>query len=376
MAVVGMVCHIIARAGRVLRPYIISAGVLSTAGLIAALVLMGCGGSVSAFYWAGVLFTIAMLVLVPSLVYLLFYAISRVRCLWHRAPVRWVNRVGSVAAMLVAIMMVIGLFNRKNLIVNYVDMRFDRLPEQFDGLRVVHISDLHLGSFGCDTMFVGSVVDRINSLNPDLILFTGDIVSVRADEMRPFIDRLRGLKASEGVFAVLGNHDYSDYARYDDNADRDCDRELLKQYYDQTAFKLLRDSSVDIVRGEDTINIVGTENIGSGSFAKYGSLYKSCYGLDRGRFKILMTHDPGVWTDSIADGDDYGIDLTLSGHTHAMQCRLLGWSPSSLRDKVWAGEYISADSLRRLYINVGIGTVGPMMRIGATPEITLITLRR
>lgn len=343
---------------------------------ILTLFVMGTGSvSDSTFYLQSVLLTISVAIFVPSLLFALLDLGSRIPTLFKKSKSVFVTRIGMFFAALSFVLIVCGIFNRKRIAVNQEVVEFSTLPAAFDGYRVVHISDLHLGSFGGDTVFVSALVDRINALRPDVVLFTGDVVTRVSSEMKGYVSSLSRLNGEDGVFAILGNHDYSDYFNWPDTLARDTDRERLRHYIAESGMTLLRDSSAIIRRGGDSIVIIGTENIGRPPFAAYGSLHEAVEGSGDGAFKILMTHDPSLWTDSIVGNPSRKLDLTLSGHTHAMQVRILGWSPSSLRDEAWGGLYRSPDGKRLLNVNIGIGTVGPLMRIGATPEISLLILK-
>lgn len=336
-----------------------------------AMAIIGCraasSGSPSQLYFLSVLMTLVALIAAPTFIYALAHVISLLPRLFHRRPLRGVRITGAIIAAIVMLLCLCGIFNRKRLTVSQSDIRFSSLPQQFDNYRIVHISDMHLGSFGSDTLFIGSLVDRINGLNPDLILFTGDIVSRHPDEMLPFISTLNRLNSADGIFAVLGNHDYCDYVDYDSEEDRLADRAQLRLRYAESPFVLLNDSTAVVTRGNDSIFISGTENIGQPPFQSYGSIERASAGVAKGGFSILLTHDPAAWTP-----DRYDYDLTLSGHTHSMQFNLLGISPAGLHHKRWEGLYRDGDHI--LNINRGIGTVGPLMRIGATPQISLILL--
>lgn len=268
-----------------------------------------------------------------------------------------------------------ALINRYNIDIEPIEIDIADLSDNFNGFTIAQISDLHLGSYNGDTTFVSSLVDRINSLEPDLVVFTGDIVnrhSVEAVPFMPVLDRLRG---KHGQFAILGNHDYADYFYPVDSINqKEADRKALREMYAATSLNLLRDSSVWINIANDSILLIGVENIGTGRFPVYGSVERAYPALADQYVKILLSHDPTHWETAIADNPAYNIALTLSGHTHAMQTRVLGFSPSRWAYPHYAG--LVTDSLgRHLYINIGIGTVGFPMRVGATPEITLITLR-
>lgn len=353
----------------------VSAEMVGIAAILTLFVLGTGSVSDSTFYLQSVLLTVSVAIFVPSLLFALLDLGSRIPTLFKKKKSVFVTRIGMFIAALSFVLIVCGIFNRKRIAVNQEVVEFSTLPAAFDGYRVVHISDLHLGSFGGDTVFVSTLVDRINSLQPDVVLFTGDVVTRVSSEMKDYVSSLSRLNGEDGVYAILGNHDYSDYFNWPDTLARDADRERLRHYIAESGMTLLRDSSAVVRRGGDSIIIIGTENIGRPPFAAYGSLHDAVEGSGEGAFKILMTHDPSLWTDSIVRDPSRKLDLTLSGHTHAMQVRILGWSPSSLRDEAWGGLYRSTDGKRLLNVNIGIGTVGPLMRIGATPEISLLILK-
>lgn len=325
-------------------------------------------GSPKQLYLISVLLTIAIVIAAPTIIYAIGDVLSRIPVIFHRRPWRPLRIAGGILASAALILCICGIFNRKRITVERTELSFKSLPQSLDGYRIVHISDLHLGSFGSDTLYISTLADRINSLKPDLILFTGDIVSRHPDEMIPFISSLGRLKARNGIFAVLGNHDYCDYVNYEDESMRVSDRKKLHDLYEFTPLKLLDDSTVTIVRGTDSIDLTGTGNIGLPPFHAYGSIDRASVGRKPGHFSILMTHDPSAW-----HPEEYDFDLTLSGHTHSMQMNFLGISPAPLHHERWEGIYREGD--RILNINRGIGTVGPLIRIGATPQISLLILR-
>ena len=260
--------------------------------------------------------------------------------------------------------------------VNEVSLSSPRLGQAFDGYRIVQFSDLHVGTYGTDTRIVQQMVDSINDLSPDLILFTGDLVNRRTSEALPFTEVLSQLKARDGVIAILGNHDYDDYCRWPDSLSKVRDHEALCDLQRQIGWTLLNNEHTIIVHGSDSLLIIGEENYGEGMFHNYSELNAAYPDSVRHLpYKILLQHNPVQWREDIIGQTD--IDLTLSGHTHAMQIMvtLFGkkYSPASLRYKEWGGLYSEGD--QHLYVNIGIGMVGVPMRIGATPEITVIELR-
>lgn len=334
----------------------------------------GANSTFVAFQW---LLLVFISIYVAKYLFCLFDLSARIPQLFKKKRYKPLTITGVVISLVTFVAMWWGaLFNRFNIDIEHVDISISDLPEKFEGYKIVQISDLHLGSYDSDTTFVSQLVSKINSLKPDLILFTGDIVNRRSEEIVPFVPILNRLQADDGQFAVLGNHDYAAY--YSDNLiEREADRQRLVDYYRQTAFTLLNDSTVMIARDGDSIAVIGVENIGRPPFQSYGSLTKAYRTPADSITKILLSHNPAHWLDSIAENDDNNIALTLSGHTHASQIKIGRISPSAIfHPDAWAGLYANSTGNKQLYINIGIGTVGLPMRIGATPEITLFTLHR
>lgn len=308
-----------------------------------------------------------------KLVFIVFDLLGR---LFRR---KWLSVAGIGAGVLLALTMLWGAFiNRKHIQIKEVEIPVDSLPESFNAYRIAQISDLHLGTFGSDTSFVARLVDSINARRPDLIVFTGDLVNQRADEVIPFIAPLSRLNAPDGVFSILGNHDYGDYVVWPTETDKEENLERLMDYQIAMDWELLTNSSEVIHRAAgDSIVIVGVENWGDPPFSRYGDIDTAYPTSGDSATKILLTHNPRHWTDLVATTDTMAYVLTLSGHTHAMQMEILNLSPAQLRyPDCWKGLYPAADGKRFLYVNIGAGTVGFPMRIGATPEITLFTLKR
>lgn len=314
--------------------------------------------------------------IVPRYLFTIIDLMARIPELFHRKRLRPVSIAACIIAGASFVMILWGaLVTRYSLQVKEVTVKIDNLPEAFDGYRIVQISDMHVGSYGNDDTFIRKLVERVNSLKPDLILFTGDIVNRHSDEIRPFTEALSGFNGSDGQLAVLGNHDYADYYYPDDSRARENDRARLINFYSMTAFDLVLDDYRTIYRGNDSLIVIGVENIGREPFPVYGNLDSAYPDLSDNTTKILLSHDPYHWHHDIAGHKDKSIALTLSGHTHAMQTRLFGWSPAALIYPEWGGLYHDDTGRRQLYVNVGTGTVGTPMRIGATPEITVLTLR-
>lgn len=308
------------------------------------------------------------------------------------ASFRKVFLKGLWALLVPPLLLLYGMLIERNAYeIHEVEIAGGNVPESFDGYRIVQISDMHLASFKNRHRSLARAVEMINGLDPDLILFTGDLVTYLPDELDGFEPMLSSLKASDGVYSVLGNHDYCIYNRWESDSLRAAAvRELVAR---ETAlgWKVLMNENVNIGRSAvDTISLAGVENISSTSyFPSYGDLDKAMSGAS-GSFKILLTHDPTHWHKALEDYPD--IDLTLSGHTHAMQFSVFGWSPGSLMFDEYRGLYgkdgdsvlrfrhggvpesMSDKDLPLLYVNIGLGETAIPARVGTRPEITLFTL--
>lgn len=255
--------------------------------------------------------------------------------------------------------------------VKIVEITFGNLPESFDGYRLVHISDIHARSYAARRESLQRAVDMINGLKPDLITFTGDLISLDATELDPVNEILRKLKSEDGIMSVVGNHDYGIYA---DPSDKSSSRRILSEVIEEEermGWNVLMDDNRIIKRGQDSIAVIGVQNTSpSRYFPSKGNITKASAGTE-GMFRILLTHDPMHWEREVV-GKEY--PLTLSGHTHAMQFSILGWSPSSLIFKEYRGLYTKDE--QHLYVNIGLGETILPFRIGTRPEITLITLKK
>ncbi len=268
-----------------------------------------------------------------------------------------------------------GFGNKYKYRTNHVRMTFDNLPESFRGMKILHISDIHSGSF-TDKKAVERGVEHILSEKADLILFTGDLVNDRADEMNDYMDLFSRLKAPMGVFSSLGNHDYGDYYDWGSPAAKQVNLERLKGVHAELGWRLLMNEHVALDRNGQKIAILGIENWSAkGNFPKYGKMDLAYAGTEQYPFKILLSHDPSHWDAEIVPRYR-DVDLMLSGHTHGMQfgVELPGfrWSPVQYVYKQWAGLY--ERDRQRLYVNRGFGFIGYPGRVGILPEITVIEL--
>ena len=255
-------------------------------------------------------------------------------------------------------------------------IKFESLPESFDDWSIVQISDLHLGSFNKRYHILDRVVKIINDLDPDLIVFTGDLVNNFAWELTGWEDVLIQLKAKRGKFAVLGNHDYGDYSEWKSAAEKEANFNEIQDFYKAIDFRLLMNESEIFTLHNELIAIIGVENWGKPPFKQYGNLKKAMANIGDGVFKILLSHDPTHWSEEVLK--EPTIALTLSGHTHGMQIgienRAMQWSPIKYKYEHWAGLYKHGKQF--LHVNRGLGWLGFPGRLGMRPEITHITLKR
>lgn len=328
---------------------------------------------------------------IAKIIYCIVSLIARLVSKFRKSENRpvWVTAVGAFLGLAVTASMWIGaLYTRYQIEVTEVTVKSNKIPSAFDNFKIVQISDLHVATWGNDTTFVSDFVDKVNSLHPDLILFTGDIVNRQSAELLPFMPVLSRLNAPYGVYSILGNHDYGDYLHWVSDELHEADIKQMKRYQGEMGWKLLNNEHRFISKGSDSIVLIGVENWGEPPFKQFGKLSEayplsndSVFNLNDNRFKILMSHNPEHWLREVKELSN--VDLTLAGHTHAMQMMLtLGkykFSPAMFRYPTWGGMYEDCNhtgDISRLYVNIGAGEVAMPARIGtAYPEITLITLK-
>jgi len=270
-----------------------------------------------------------------------------------------------------------GTRNKYRYQVKRVKVPVSGLPDAFKGFKIVQISDIHSGSFD-DPAAVKHGIDLVMQEQPDLILFTGDLVNDRASEIVPYQDIFSRLKAPMGVYSVLGNHDYGDYVQWDSDEVKKQNLERLKQHHAEMGWKLMMNEHKIFERDGVKMALLGIENWGAKArFPKYGDMSKAYAGLEQQDIpvKILMSHDPSHWDAEVRKSYP-DIQLTLSGHTHGMQFGVLlpwmKWSPVKYIYKQWAGLY--TEKQQHLYVNVGYGFLGYPGRLGILPEITVLEL--
>ena len=262
-------------------------------------------------------------------------------------------------------------FGWRHIVVRSAPCESPLLPTSFDGYRVLQLSDIHIGTFLRNRGFVDKLVRIVNAQEPDLIVFTGDLVNVSAEEVIPFQHILKQMRARDGVYSIMGNHDYCEYGEDKSIGNVTRNQNVLKYLEEKMGWRLLMNEHVRISNGYgDEIAVIGVENISRPPFPDYGDLRKAVAGLPAGMFKILLSHDPSHWRRGVLHETD--IALTLSGHTHAGQVRIGKFSPARWAYNEWGGKYVENDSM--LYVSLGVGGTVPF-RLGAWPEVNVITLR-
>lgn len=258
----------------------------------------------------------------------------------------------------------------KRLELKHITFTSPDLPPYFDGYRLVQITDFHLGSFPPGNDFVQKVVDAANNEEPDMILFTGDLVNNQASEVEPYLDTLGQLHASDGIFSIWGNHDYCEYGNNHSIGALKRNRRMLYGYQESLGWHQLMNEHHVVSHGMASIAVIGVENPGQPPFTNRSNLKKAMKGLNPDMFKILLSHDPHHWRREVVGKK---IQLTLAGHTHAGQLKIGKWTPARMAFKEWGGAYRIGEQM--LYVSSGIGGSFPF-RLGAWPELTVITLKR
>jgi predicted MPP superfamily phosphohydrolase len=268
--------------------------------------------------------------------------------------------------------MIKGAFDYK---VHRVKVVLPNLPSEFNGFKIVQISDIHSGSF-TSTTHLEEAVRIVLQQQADVIFFTGDLVNNEATEMQPFMNVLNKLNAPMGVFSTLGNHDYGDYVHWESPEAKRKNLEDLKRVHKQLGWHLMMNEHVALTKGGASIALIGIENWGGNlNFPKYGDLKKAHAGTENYPVKLLLSHDPSHWDKQVRP-EYKDIDITFSGHTHGFQLGIeipgFKWSPSKYFYKEWAGLYTEGNQY--IYVNRGLGFLGYPGRVGILPEITVMEL--
>ncbi len=272
--------------------------------------------------------------------------------------------------------LIYGFSNKYNYQVKRISLQFDNLPSAFKGLKIIHFSDVHSGSF-TNKEAVKHGVEKIIAEKADLIIFSGDLVNDRATEMEDYMDVFNRINAPMGVYSTFGNHDYGDYISWPQNGiTQEQNLKNLAKIHAELGWRLLMDEHVELEKNGDAIALIGIQNWSAKArFPKYGNMAKAYAGTEKYPFKILISHDPSHW-DAQVRPKYSDVDLTLSGHTHGMQFGVeipgFKWSPVQYVYKEWDGLY--EEGKQKLYVNPGYGFIGYPGRVGILPEITVIEL--
>lgn len=286
-----------------------------------------------------------------------------------------IQKIGVGISMLSFLLVAYGIiWGKSNFIARETTIYFEDLPKGFEGFKIAHFSDAHLGSFNNRSDVVKGL-ELLKKQNPDIVLFTGDMVNNIADEMEDYIDDFSNINPNYGKYAILGNHDMGDYLKWKNAAMKFKELERMVDNEQKMGFKMLLNQNDILYRNGDSIALLGVENWGKPPFKQYGDLARALKGVESVPFKILLSHDPSHFQLKIAGKEK--IQLTLSGHTHGMQvgirCCGWKWSPVSFVYELWNGLYQIEGNY--LYVNPGFGFIGMPARIGIRPEISIITLR-
>ncbi|NOY51745.1 MAG: metallophosphoesterase [Chlorobi bacterium] len=291
---------------------------------------------------------------------------------------KFLQYLGFVSGGLVMGTMFTGMFKWVYQFVVFKEkISINNLPSAFNGFKIVQISDMHLGSWTTEKPLI-QAVEMINAMKADIVVFTGDLVNFSTREAYKYEDVLKNIEAKQGVFSILGNHDYGDYVNWPDKKSKEQNMTDLYSLYERMGWKLLNNENHVFDSGNGQLALIGVENWGANPrFPRKGDIDKALTGVEDVAAKILLSHDPSHW-EKIILPDNYDIALTLAGHTHGFQFGYEGknikWSPAKWLYKYWAGLYSDKNTSRHLYVNRGIGSIGYPGRIGILPEITLIEL--
>ncbi len=343
--------------------------------------------SLKSTYYTQWVLTLILVIYIPKLLFAGFHFMEDILRFIHRlsnlgflgvfTKKLWLTKMGIILSFISLLAMFYGISKGiSNFKVTEERVLFTNLPEEFNRFRIIHISDLHLGSFYNRENILSAGIKKINEQNADILVVTGDFVNQSSKELNYFSKYIACIKPEIRKYAVLGNHDYGQYARWETSAEQKKDQKaLIKELQSLDIHVLLNDSDV-IKRHGDSIAIIGVENWGNPPFPQYGNIKKAMANVEKVPFKILLSHDPSHWREKVLNETD--IDLTLSGHTHGMQLGLnIGkwrWSPVQYKYPDWQGLY--QNGKQKLYVNVGFGFIGFAGRLGMPPEISIIELQK
>ena len=358
-----------------------------------------------------------ILTILPANIYALFYILNKIVKLFTKKSCRTLHYIGAVMALIVALGLIIGMATRHCIKVREVTIYSKNLPKEFDGIRIAHITDLHLGNLSPRDSYLKKIVAKLNEINPDILACTGDMMNLTAKEVDGLDGLFTSIEAPLGRYAVMGNHDYGDYSKWESEEAKHANLMAAYEAYRRVGFVLLNDSAIQItdnrvlsidtsnyshVSGEyteslatsycppvlgkraeqrglnlATISIIGVENCGKPPFPCYGDLAEATDGFEPTQFNILLSHDPNHWMEEVVSDKYKYIDLTLSGHTHSAQMGIdlddFKWSPSQWIFDQWDGLY--QEDSQYLFVSRGLGYVGIPFRLGMPAEISVIELK-
>ena len=313
-----------------------------------------------------------LLAMIPNILWMMGWIGCKIA--GYRLPYKYFGMSALLIVIVFLLTMAYGYYiGRWNIQSTAIEYSNNDIPQAFDGFKIVHISDLHLSTFDDSRERFRGFIDEINRHNPDLVCFTGDLVTLGKEEAEPYTDILKGIRSKHGVLSVLGNHDFMIYG-FNKDVDREAAVEELARYQEEAlGWNLLRNESTVIEAGDGSgITFLGVDNANFNNQGFHtihkGDLNKAMDGTEG--FRVLLSHDPSHWRGEVIPNTD--IPLTLSGHTHSAQIRIFGWTPAKWAFKETAGRY-DIDG-QTLYINVGLGGTAPI-RLGVNPEVTVITLK-
>ena len=311
------------------------------------------------------------IMIVPKFLFSFCSFLGWAHCRYHHTHNNWGNLVGLLLGFGAVVAVAYGgTWGFRKVEVRHETYASADLPKAFDGYKIVHFSDAHLGTYGSSYADIPEkVVNLINAQQADMVVFSGDLQNMEPKELYPFMQTLSRIKAKDGVFSVLGNHDYSMYIDAESATKVANERELISLQR-QLGWDLLLNEHRTIRRGGDSIVVAGMENDGGKRFPKKGDIGKTLAGVQSGAFVLMLQHDPSSWRRTILPKSN--AQLTLSGHTHAGQLKVFGWSPAAINYKEWGGMYNEGG--RAINVSYGVGGFIPF-RLGASNEIVVITLK-
>lgn len=320
-----------------------------------------------------------MLLILPSNTYSFFYIIYKAIKLFTKKSYRVLHYIGAIAATIVMLGLIVGVATRHYIQIREVTITSSNLPKEFDGIKIAHITDLHLGNLSPRDKYLKKITRKLEEQQPDMLVFTGDMMNLTAEEATKHIGLFSQINAPLGQFAVMGNHDYGDYSKWESEELKIANIKATHKAYNDLGFTLLNDSALHIYKDSAYIGIIGVENWSKPPFPRYGDLNKATKDFNPAQFNILLSHDPNHWKYEVTNNEYKYIDLTLSGHTHSAQFGLnitdsVKWSPSQWIFEYWDGLYHQEN--QHLFISRGLGYVGIPFRLGMPAEISIIKLKK